>query len=61
MKCHREKPLLVRLVTADKGTEELWCLGCVYIAGRLEGDYKFELMEQTIIKRGRGGKDTYDT
>ena len=62
MKCRRKKPLLVRIVTADKGIEELWCLGCVYIAGRREDDDdKFKLMEQIIIKIGRGGKDTYDT
>jgi hypothetical protein len=62
MKCHHEKPLLVRLVYAGDDREELWCVGCVYRVGRLEEDReRFELLEQTILERGRGGANTYDT
>jgi hypothetical protein len=61
MKCHHEKPLLVKLVYAIDGREELWCLGCVYRAGRWEDRERFELLEQTILERGRGGASTYDT
>ena len=61
MKCHHEKPLLVRLVYTGNGKEELWCMGCVYRAGRWEGCEKFELMEQMILERGRGEGNTYDT
>jgi hypothetical protein len=62
MKCHHEKPLLVRLVYAGDDREELWCVGCVYKVGRWEEDReRLELLEQMTLERGGGRANTYDT